>query len=467
MRNTILLFMVIIAGVVPSPAEAQTDTTFTYQGELKQSGQPADGNFNFTFSLWGAASGGLKYGDDIEINSVPVENGRFAVQLDFGPNAFDSPDHIRWLEIEVQGQTLSPRQVLSPSPFAIQTKGIVVDENDNVIIGTKLLVSHDNNDAGIRVTTSEFNDGAKSVEGINYSDLGRGGFFESHGFGGEGVAGTGETGVKGETTIADGYSGHFSGPEGSQTFFQRDVGIGILDPLAKLHVATLSSSAGNNTAMFQASQIGPNASHIHFGTNGDWFIRSADNDGKVVLQDFSGGLVGIGVSNPDPAVKLHIGGQVQIDNLPSANATALHINNDNRLIKATSSRRYKENIEPLDLGEAAEAFLQLEPVSYNYIGSSDPDIGLIAEDVAELVPEMVTYNQDGLPEAVKYDKGVLYLLDIVRRQQAELAERDAVITQILERLERLENPQDPAFSNADAPALSFMQTVVGGAPDSP
>jgi hypothetical protein len=84
-------------------------------------------------------------------------------------------------------------------------------------------------------------------------------------------------------------------------------GIGVTNPTAKLSVSTSTNGTGNNSAYFEATNIGPNVSNIHFGTTGDWFIRSADSMGKVILQD-TGGNVGIGTATPN--VKLTVEGSV-------------------------------------------------------------------------------------------------------------------------------------------------------------
>ncbi|MEP6818065.1 MAG: hypothetical protein ABJA18_00935 [bacterium] len=85
-----------------------------------------------------------------------------------------------------------------------------------------------------------------------------------------------------------------------------NVGIGTTAPAAKLTVSTDSTSAGENTATFKALNIGPNQSHIHYGTTGNWFIRSAATTGNVILQD-TGGNVGIGTTAPN--ARLEVNGQ--------------------------------------------------------------------------------------------------------------------------------------------------------------
>jgi len=75
------------------------------------------------------------------------------------------------------------------------------------------------------------------------------------------------------------------------------VGIGTTAPSATLYVKSFSNTTADNTATFWAAGIGGNQSHIHFGTNGDWYIRSAAGAGQVILQD-TGGNVGIGTASP-------------------------------------------------------------------------------------------------------------------------------------------------------------------------
>ena len=104
---------------------AWAETTFTYQGKLGTSGQPAEGSHDFVFRLFDAQTDGTQVGVDQDVPSVDVDNGIFAVQLDFGDSPFNSSP--RWLEIDVREAgsgpytTLAPRQRIGASPFAIET----------------------------------------------------------------------------------------------------------------------------------------------------------------------------------------------------------------------------------------------------------------------------------------------------------------------------------------------------------
>jgi len=127
--------LVLIVLMVLSPALARAaplGTAFTYQGELTQSGGPANGSFGMRFLLYDSPGGSNTLGG--LILPVAVTNGLFTVELDFGVNVFTGED--RWLEVIVEGVTLSPRHRLSPTPYSLQTRGIYVDQALNVGIGT-------------------------------------------------------------------------------------------------------------------------------------------------------------------------------------------------------------------------------------------------------------------------------------------------------------------------------------------
>ncbi len=109
-----------------SIAQAQ-GTAFTYQGKLVSDAGAASGVYDFTFAVWNAGSAGAQQGSTVATNGVAVTNGYFLVTLDFG-NVF--PGTARWLEIAVRTNgsssftTLAPRQLLTPTPYAITASNL-------------------------------------------------------------------------------------------------------------------------------------------------------------------------------------------------------------------------------------------------------------------------------------------------------------------------------------------------------
>jgi len=81
-------------------------------------------------------------------------------------------------------------------------------------------------------------------------------------------------------------------------------------------------------------------------------------------------------------------------------------------ITEQSSLRYKENI--INLESITEKVDRLRPVRYNKIGNTNTEIGLIAEEVAEIFPEFVNYNADGEAESLNYTRLSVVLLQTVK-----------------------------------------------------
>jgi hypothetical protein len=99
------------------------------------------------------------------------------------------------------------------------------------------------------------------------------------------------------------------------------------------------------------------------------------------------------------------------------------IDSNGQLGTLSSSRRYKEDIN--DMGSASNRLLQLHPVTFRYKdaytnGEKPLDYGLIAEEVAEVFPELVVYNADGHPETVKYHVLSSLLLNELQKQERQM-----------------------------------------------
>lgn len=119
----------------------------------------------------------------------------------------------------------------------------------------------------------------------------------------------------------------------------------------------------------------------------------------------------------------------------SNNAVPVVIDSNGQLGTVSSSQRFKEDIQ--DMGDLSRSLLHLRPVTFRYKrpfddGSKPIQYGLIAEEVAEVFPDLVARSADGRIETVKYQMLDALLLKEVQRQEAE-------IRALKERLNQLES----------------------------
>jgi hypothetical protein len=100
---------------------------FTYQGLLTESNGPANGSYDLTFKLFNALTAGGQVGGTIIDTGTSVSNGLFTVILDFGAQ-FNGARY--WLELGVRSNgvpsftTLTPRQELTPAPYAVTAENL-------------------------------------------------------------------------------------------------------------------------------------------------------------------------------------------------------------------------------------------------------------------------------------------------------------------------------------------------------
>ena len=130
-KSIVVLFFVLLAvllmtsSVAARPLADALGTGFTYQGRLTDGGSPANGTYDFQFSLYNAVSGGTQVGSTLTQTGVTVSNGLFTVQLDFG-NIFDGTALYLQVAVRPGGSSgsytaLTPLQPLSATPYALYT----------------------------------------------------------------------------------------------------------------------------------------------------------------------------------------------------------------------------------------------------------------------------------------------------------------------------------------------------------
>jgi hypothetical protein len=190
------------------------------------------------------------------------------------------------------------------------------------------------------------------------------------------------------------------------------VGVGALE---------VNTTGSNNIAVgynAAANVSGGNSNNIHIGSVG----ASADN-GVIRI----GGNTALG----DPATQtaFYASG---IGNATVSGVPVLVNTSTGQLGVATSSRRFKEDIH--DMADASDGLMRLRPVTFRYKqpfddGTKPIQYGLIAEEVAEVYPDLVARSADGQIETVKYQVLDPMLLNEVQKQNQRAQRQDETIRQ--------------------------------------
>jgi hypothetical protein len=114
----------ILLGAAAFRTTSAVDSRFTYQGQIRNGEALVDGNIDVRFTLWDSLDSGATVGSAVTKTNLPVADGRFATELDFGSSAFAGDS--RWIQMEVRspagsGQylALAPRQMINAVPYAL------------------------------------------------------------------------------------------------------------------------------------------------------------------------------------------------------------------------------------------------------------------------------------------------------------------------------------------------------------
>ena len=174
----------------------------------------------------------------------------------------------------------------------------------------------------------------------------------------------------------------------------------------------LTTGDGNTFLGSQAgSNEGPDVSNVVcLGTRGDTQAAGQVTDNRTYI----GNIVGVTTGGPAPTVPVVI-------------------DQDGQLGTIVSSRRFKEDIKPLD--QASEAILKLKPVTFHYKNrdvknDKTPQFGLIAEEVEQVNRDLVVYGKDGKLWTVRYDAVEVMLLNEFIKEHKKVEEQQASIADL-------------------------------------
>src|SRR6478736_9196452 len=140
-------------------------------------------------------------------------------------------------------------------------------------------------------------------------------------------------------------------------------------------------------------------------------------------------VIAIGTNGADVSDSCFIG---NIRGVRTANADAISVVIDSagQLGTLSSSRRFKKEIKPMD--KTSEAIFALRPVAFHYKNdkTSMPQFGLIAEEVAEVNPDLVVRDDQGEIYTVRYEAVNAMLLNEFLKQHRNAQEQEASIVQL-------------------------------------
>ncbi|TAK37438.1 MAG: hypothetical protein EPO30_10750, partial [Lysobacteraceae bacterium] len=230
------------------------------------------------------------------------------------------------------------------------------------------------------------------------------------------------------------------------------VGIGTNNPENTLHV--MKGSAGAVTPATNAALVVENNSScfVHI-------ISTAANEQGVLFGDPTNSISGGVVMNPSNQIEFRAGGNsirmtvdsdgdVGIGTVTPGNILTVKQSSATDPIADAwttySSRRWKTDIETLE--GSLEKVSKLRGVSYKEKATGKKCIGLIAEEVGAVLPEVVEYEENGIDaKSVDYARLVSVLIEAVKEQQATSKNQQAIIEQLTEEVRSLTT----RFKNTD------------------
>jgi trimeric autotransporter adhesin len=146
--------------------------------------------------------------------------------------------------------------------------------------------------------------------------------------------------------------------------------------------------------------------------------------------------IGTNVSGEDVSNSCYIG---NIFGQTASGGSAVFVASNGRLGTSTSSRRFKESIEPM--GQASEAVLALEPVSFRYKKQVDPaqipQFGLVAEDVEKVNPDLVVRDKEGKAYSVRYDQVNAMLLNEFLKEHRKVEKLEETVADLAAQLQKV------------------------------
>jgi len=182
--------------------------------------------------------------------------------------------------------------------------------------------------------------------------------------------------------------------------------------------ALQNNNHGSNNTAIGRNALGGSATgnfNIGLGSNAGTSVTSASN------------VICIGTEGNNVDNSCYIGEIFS----STVSASAVFVNSNGRLGTMTSSKRFKQDIKPMD--NVSEALYSLKPVSFRYKKEFDPagspQLGLVAEDVEKVNPDLIIHDKDGKPYTVRYEQINTMLLNEFLKEHRKVEKLEATVAQ--------------------------------------
>jgi hypothetical protein len=238
-------------------------------------------------------------------------------------------------------------------------------------------------------------------------------------------------------------SGAFNTATGSSAL--ADTTTGYYNVASGYDALHYNTTGGENTAMgpWALGSMTTGNENIGIGYAAGYYVSSGSNNIDIGSWGAAADNGTIRIGTPGNQSSFFVAGVFGASS-SLGNAVDVMIDSNGQLVTKNSSIRFKEDVH--DMAAASDGLMKLRPVTYRYKqayadGSKPIDYGLIAEEVAQVYPDMVVKNADGQIQTVQYQKLTPMLLNEVQKQHKQLEEQAETIQLLEKRLAALEATQ--------------------------
>ena len=198
-------------------------------------------------------------------------------------------------------------------------------------------------------------------------------------------------------------------------------GASVKDVLFPRGVRIADDNGAISRPLLQLSTNVSGGTLASFGGKGEIQVDSLFTGPATRFVIKESGRVGIGTANPSDT--LEVFGTIRVDGLGLGGSSNLCLNNLHQLSGCSSSLRYKTDLHPFTSG--LNLINRLHPLTFRWKAGQSLDLGLGAEDVAAVEPLLVTHNEKGEVEGVKYDRLSAVFINAFKEQQAQIERQQA------------------------------------------